>query len=156
MPLHHSSFNCTQQIEPKTASHPKPQKMELDKRIIMHIADEMRERDEKLAELQYINEQMKIEYEDHIAILKALATKNTANEAAETIKSLIETKQNEIIQLQQERQDNVIATEAELSEAQRALEEKLPELVKPKKNERPVMNAGKKQKDIKQIAGRWK
>ena len=140
MPLHHSSSNCTQQIEPKTASHPKPQKMELDKRIIMHIADEMRERDEKLAELQYINEQMKIEYEDHIAILKALASKNTANETAETIKSLIETKQNEIIQLQQERQDNV----------------DVPELVKPKKNERPVMNASKKQKDIKQIAGRWK
>jgi len=138
MPLHHSA--SIQQIEPKTASHPKPQKMELDKRIIMHIADEMRERDEKLAELQYINEQMKIEYEDHIAILKALATKNTANETAETIKSLIETKQNEIIQLQQERQDNV----------------DVPELVKPKKNERPVMNAGKKQKDIKQIAGRWK
>ena len=144
MPLHHSSFNCTQQ-EPKTASAPKPQKMELDKRIIMHIADEMRERDEKLAELQYINEQMKIEYEDHIAILKALASKNTASESAETIKSLIETKQNEIIQLQQERQDNVIATE-----------EKLPELVKPKKNERPVMNAGKKQKPMGPIAGRWK
>ena len=99
---------------------------------------------------------MKVEYEDHIAILKALATKNTANNTAETIKSLIETKQNEIIQLQQERQDNVIAAEAELSEAKRALEENLPELVKPKKNERLVMNAGKKQKDIKQIAGRWK
>ena len=118
--------------------------MELDKRIIMHIADEMRERDEKLAELQYINEQMKIEYEDHIAILKALATKNTATEAAETIKSLIETKQNEIIQLQQERQDNV------------STEEKLPELVKPKKNEKPVMNAVKKQKPTGPIAGRWK
>ena len=139
MPLHHSSSNCTQQ-EPKTASAPKPQKMELDKRIIMHIADEMRERDEKLAELQYINEQMKIEYEDHIAILKALASKNTASETAETIKSLIETKQNEIIQLQQERQDNV----------------DVPELVKPKKNERPVMNAGKKQKPMGPIAGRWK
>ena len=107
MPLHHSS---SVDVKPKIAQGPKPQKMELDKAMLVQIAKDLKERDDQLDELKFLNDEMRRGYEGQIAILKDLADKSALNPDIEKIKSMIDRKEKEltkIMTIQDGKEDNI-------------------------------------------------
>lgn len=172
MPLHNvrrkTNAPPKQVMEIQQASEPvaiEPVTMDpvLEKRILFEMmAIDLKERDDQLDELKFLNDEMRRGYEDQIRILKELGEKTASNPDVDQIKKMIESKEKQLISVLENkslsgdadvRPDNVY-----VEKATKALREDvdadIPALVKTKKKkgQRPV-SALKKPNAVQKI---WK